>query len=707
MAYTNSSLVEFTRLSPNHSGQRTHAIDRITPHCVVGQCSVETLGSIFAPTSKQASCNYGIGADGRVGMYVEEKNRSWCSSSNANDQRAVTIECASDTTEPYAFRDVVYQKLITLCVDICRRNGKKKLIWFGDKEKTLNYSPKGDEMILTVHRWFANKSCPGNWMYARMGDLAAKVTSQLGGSTEQKTETEIKSVGMQATALKGLSEADAVKKVGALFTADQKKSGILASVSLAQFILESGYGSTELAQNANNCFGMKKSLSGNTWGGSTWDGKSIYTKKTQEDDGTGRLYTITADFRKYPCVEDSIADHSAYLLGAMNGSKKRYAGLQDCTDYKKAVQIIKDGGYATDTKYVSKICSIIERWNLTQYDVKEASGQKQKASVIRIADRTIHDITKENLSEVPRSRGSNQIEFIVVHYLGVPNADNPNLYGGGYGGHYNIKRDGSVYKAADPKTAVVWHCGGGLQGSGGHTFHGICTNFNSIGIECGVCYTDTSVKDASGDSDQWYFTTETQESLVYLVSKLMDEYGISLDHVIRHFDVTGKICPNPYVKNNKLRTSWTWEEFKSRLAEYRQSGGYATEGSAAAPVASDAWYRVRKSWGDAASQVGAFKVLDNAKTCADEHPGYYVFDPDGKKVYTPKASVAVPFLVRVKIRDLNIRTGPGTDHAKTGQYTGIGVFTIVEVADGKGSDAGWGRLKSGAGWCSLDFCEKI
>ena len=707
MAYTNSSLVEFTRLSPNHSGQRTHAIDRITPHCVVGQCSVETLGSIFAPTAKQASCNYGIGADGRIGMYVEEKNRSWCSSSNTNDQRAVTIECASDTTEPYAFRDVVYQKLITLCVDICRRNGKKKLIWFGDKEKTLNYSPKGDEMILTVHRWFANKSCPGNWMYARMGDLAAKVTSQLGGSTEQKTETEIKSVGMQATALKGLSEADAVKKVGALFTADQKKSGILASVSLAQFILESGYGSTELAQNANNCFGMKKSLSGNTWGGSTWDGKSIYTKKTQEDDGTGRLYTITADFRKYPCVEDSIADHSAYLLGAMNGSKKRYAGLQDCTDYKKAVQIIKDGGYATDTKYVSKICSIIERWNLTEYDVKEVSGQKQEASVIRIADRTIHDITKENLSEVPRSRGSNQIEFIVVHYLGVPNADNPDLYGGGYGGHYNIKRDGSVYKAADPKTAVVWHCGGGLQGSGGHTFHGICTNFNSIGIECGVCYTDTSVKDASGDSDQWYFTTETQESLVYLVSKLMDEYGISLDHVIRHFDVTGKICPNPYVKNNKLRTSWTWEEFKSRLAEYRQSGGYATEGSAAAPVASDAWYRVRKSWGDAASQVGAFKVLDNAKACADEHPGYYVFDPDGKKVYTPKTSVSVPFLVRVSIKDLNIRKGPGTNFTKTGKYTGIGVFTIVEVADGQGSSSGWGRLKSGAGWCSLDYCQKI
>ena len=185
MAYTNSSMVVYTKLSPNHSGQRTHCIDRITPHCVVGQCSVETLGSIFAPTSRQASSNYGIGADGRVGMYVEEKNRSWCSSSNANDQRAVTIECASDTTEPYAFRDVVYQTLIKLCMDICKRNGKKKLLWLGDKDTTLTYTPKADEMVLTVHRWFANKSCPGDWLYSRLGDLAAKVTAALGSASTE------------------------------------------------------------------------------------------------------------------------------------------------------------------------------------------------------------------------------------------------------------------------------------------------------------------------------------------------------------------------------------------------------------------------------------------------------------------------------------------------------------------------------------------
>ena len=185
---SNSPLVSYTKLSPNHSGARTHSIDRITPHCVVGQCSVEVLGNIFYPTSRQASSNYGIGPDGRIGMYVEEKNRSWCSSSRENDQRAITIECASDTTHPYAMNDKVYASLIDLCIDICKRNGKKKLLWFADKNKCLNYVPEADEMLLTVHRWFANKSCPGDWLYARLSDVADKVTSALGSSTaiEQK-----------------------------------------------------------------------------------------------------------------------------------------------------------------------------------------------------------------------------------------------------------------------------------------------------------------------------------------------------------------------------------------------------------------------------------------------------------------------------------------------------------------------------------------
>ena len=176
---SNSPLVRYAKMSPNHSGKRIHTIDRITPHCVVGQCDVGVLGEMFSKASRQASSNYGIGADGQIGIFVEECNRSWCSSDEANDQRAVTIECASDATEPYAMRDAVYRSLIYLCADICKRNSKTKLLWFGDREKTLGYTPKPDEMVLTVHRWFANKSCPGDWLYSRLGDLAEKVTELL------------------------------------------------------------------------------------------------------------------------------------------------------------------------------------------------------------------------------------------------------------------------------------------------------------------------------------------------------------------------------------------------------------------------------------------------------------------------------------------------------------------------------------------------
>lgn len=177
--------------------------------------------------------------------------------------------------------------------------------------------------------------------------------------------------GMQATELKGLNAKELITKIGPLFTADQKKSGVLASVSLAQFILESGWGKSGLTQKANNCFGMKKSLSGNTWPNSAWDGKSVISMKTGEETEDGKPYTITAEFRKYACIEDSIADHSAYLTGAKDGDKLRYEGLKGCNKYKQAAQIIKSGGYATSTSYVKALCDIIKEYSLTDYEVKK------------------------------------------------------------------------------------------------------------------------------------------------------------------------------------------------------------------------------------------------------------------------------------------------------------------------------------------------
>ena len=176
---SNSSLVNHTKLSPNHYNGRNHSIDTITIHCVVGQCSVETLGSIFANASREASSNYGIGFDGKIGMYVEEKNASWCSSSYSNDNRAVTIEVASDTYEPYAVNDKAYNALIELVTDICKRNGIKKLVWSTDKNTRINHL---NGCNMTVHRDYANKSCPGDYLYNRMGDIASKVNKKIGSS---------------------------------------------------------------------------------------------------------------------------------------------------------------------------------------------------------------------------------------------------------------------------------------------------------------------------------------------------------------------------------------------------------------------------------------------------------------------------------------------------------------------------------------------
>ncbi|MCD7812153.1 MAG: glucosaminidase domain-containing protein [Ruminococcus sp.] len=312
--------------------------------------------------------------------------------------------------------------------------------------------------------------------------------------------------GLQALELANMQNEDIIQCIGELCAADMETSGILASVSLAQFILESGYGKSELAQMANNCFGMKCSLSGNTWDGSAWDGVSEYTKETQEY-VDGSYVTVTADFRAYPDVETSISDHSAYLLGAKNGSSLRYDGLKGEKDYKKAVQIIKDGGYATAPDYVDKVCDIIERYSLTDYDGKSDS---------------------ENQS-----------------------------------------------------------------------------------------------------------------------------------------------------------------------AE---------------------WYRVRISWADAKSQIGAFHDIANAKACADANPGYAVFDETGSQLYPE--NVSEPYLVRVKINDLNMRLDATIDAVSVG-YIPVGTYTIVEEKNGKvsknGTEGLWGRLKSEQTydgksvpvWICLSYAEKI
>ena len=234
---SNSSLVSYTKISPNRTSPRNHKIDTITIHCVVGQCSVETLGNVFAPTSRQASSNYGVGVDGRIGMYCEEKDRSWCSSNAANDHRAITIEVASDTTHPYAVNDKAYAGMLDLVTDICKRNGIKKLVWSDNKTDRVNHR---NGCNMTVHRDYANKACPGDYLYSRMAQIASEVNKRLNTSTEtEKPTTDDSGVlyRVQTGAFSKKANADAmlaqVKAKG--FDTDMVKVGKLYKIQVGAF----------------------------------------------------------------------------------------------------------------------------------------------------------------------------------------------------------------------------------------------------------------------------------------------------------------------------------------------------------------------------------------------------------------------------------------------------------------------------------------
>ena len=271
---SNSALVNYTRISPNKNSPRNHAIDTISIHCVVGQLSVETIGNVFAPSSAGCSANYGIGADGRIGMYVEEKDRSWCTSSGANDNRAITIECASDTTSPYAVNDKVYKALINLLVDICQRNGIKSLKWQANKALIGQV----DKQNMTVHRWFANKACPGDYLYNLHGQIAAEVNKRLGVSSGAAAPGT--AAGYTKIAGKSIATAERMRAyirsvnpsvpqsvidMIPFYISEGKAEGIRGDIAFSQSCLETGnftFSGSAVTLDQNNFCGMGVTANG-------------------------------------------------------------------------------------------------------------------------------------------------------------------------------------------------------------------------------------------------------------------------------------------------------------------------------------------------------------------------------------------------------------------------------------------------------------
>ena len=412
MAYSNSPLTDYTRISPNTYGGRTHTIDRITIHCYVGQVSIEDMAAWLCNPSAKACSNYGIGVDGRVGLFIEERNAAICSSSSANDNRAICIENACDKYDPYKITDTVYNKLIELCTDVCRRNGKDCLLWLGSKEKTLAYNPKQNEMVITCHRWFANKACPGDYIYKRLGTIAETVTNALRGGSDVPADKYVVrlSCNMPATQTNSFNNLDYAKaeadrhpgysvyvaetgecvytslqELG--YTPDEwiamfapicvelaRTTQVLPSVVIAQTALETGWGTTDLTRKYN-VLGMKTDLINSTWKEhSVWNGET-YRKVTPEY-RNGQLVYVEDDFRVYRTFRECIEDYENFLLYVKNDKGYKYRRLQGKTDPAEVINIIRVGtgtnkrpeGYCTDPNYETKILKIIKDYNLTQYD---------------------------------------------------------------------------------------------------------------------------------------------------------------------------------------------------------------------------------------------------------------------------------------------------------------------------------------------------
>ena len=513
-----------------------------------------------------------------------------------------------------------------------------------------------------------------------------------------------------------MTEKEFVSYIGALAAEDMKKTGILASITAAQAILESGYGSSELARNANNLFGMKANLSGNTWP-SDWGGQT-YTKETGEQKPNGEYYTVTAAFRKYLDHAASIKDHSDYLAGAKNGSALRYEGIVGERDYTTAAKIIKGGGYATSIDYVSKLCNIIEKWNLTKYDQKAEENTVAKKRITLDAGH----YGNYNQSPVVKSYFESRMNWRL--HLKLKAALEK------YGFEVvttrsNVEKDRALVERGKAAEGSVFFI----------SIHSNACGAENVDYPVAYGYVDDAASQIDNVSrDLGGLLAEVVENVMRTRQegrvatrkasydrnsdgRLNDEYYGVL-HGAKSVNVPGIILEHSF-HTNTAATNWLSNETNlQRLAEaeaaviakyFGMKAGSGSDNSE--PEAVEEMYRVRKTWEDATSQIGAYRNLENAKKACKE--GYTVFNSKGEVVYTVSkqqaANTGLPYEVRVDINDLNIRKGPGTNYGRR-KYTKKGVFTIVEEADGPGASK-WGLLKSYAdgrnGWIALDYAYKI
>lgn len=548
---SNSPLADFTRISPNKTSPRKHAIDTVTIHCVVGQLSVEALGAGFAPTARRASSNYGVGFDGRIGMYVEEKDRSWCSSNYQNDDRAITIEVASDTTYPYAVNEKAYNALINLLVDICRRNNIKKLLWKNDK----SLIGQVDKQNMTLHRWFAATECPGEYLYSKHGQIAAAVNARL----ESGNVTDKPSADKPTTDKPSADDAGSNEK--------NDTSGYTKIVGTAK---------------------------------ATPKQMIAYIKK------------------KNPNVAQSVIEMIPFYIseGKTEGIRGDIAFAQSC---------IETGNYT----FPKSTCAVsIDQNNFCMMGV---TGTFEKG----------------NSFATPQLGIRAQIQHL------------------------------KAYSSKDP-------------------LNGKCVDprFNYVTRGCAPYVEWLGMKE-NPEGKGWASAKNYGSKILRVLNDVLKTDGGSVEIEPSKPE---PVEPKPADKTN---VPFTVNVSISDLAirkgpgtNYAKTGAFTGKGIFTIVEVKEG-KGSESGWGHLKSGAGWIS-LDLTK----------IETSSTKPAEEDKANT-LPYKVKVSIPNLNIRKGPGSNFNKTGAFTGEGIFTIVEICTGEGSKAGWGRLKSGAGWISLDYTEKV
>ena len=749
--FTNSPLVSYVKLSPNFTDNRDHEIDTITIHCVAGNCSVEALGEIFANPNRQASSNYGIGSDGRIGMYVEEADRSWCTSSKSNDNRAITIEVANITGAPnYNISSEAYSSLINLCVDICKRNNIKQLLWKNDK----SLIGQVDKQNMTVHRWFANKAClpinrtelltKNGWVKLKdikIGDEIATAHIDNMSIVFSPVLDIVEPYQQDTYTIRDL-EATADHRIMYFDNHGKQKIGYFNEIfdkPNCSYLPNAGYYNGPGIDLNDDEIKLLVAVQA--------DGHYMYDDRISENGE--RIHT---DFKEFYGLEFHLKKERKI---------NRILNILNSLGYNPNINKKKDGSISIriyDKKILNFCFKYLDnkkfKWDLLEMNYTQASHFLEE---IKLWDGSL-----ENNSYFSNDIENRDIVIAIAAINGVGalynNSDSvidisvslkPSKRG--IGNATKVRKlkqivscvtvdSGFILIRQNKRTTIVGNCPGVWL----YDNMGIIADTVNKFLEVPLLPTNTdtikkedipviSVPTISNEERLWIFLDKkglTDIAKAGLMGNLFAESGFNSNNLQNSFEKKLKMNDDQYtsaVDNGSYKNfvkdkagyglaQWTYWTRKDALYKFIKSKGKSI--SDFDLQCEFLFNELSKSYKGVLDKIQSAKTIKSASNIvltqyerpADQSPTIktrrYQYALDIYNKYVDSVKNDLPYPVRITATDLKIRKGPGTDTAIVSSKIEPGVYTIIEESSGKGANL-WGKLKSGIGWVSLDYCKRI